>query len=124
VELEMSNQRKLGTGGVCFGTAMIYIAKPKQWVPIQGNYSIDLTANTYPKETRAYRKSAKLRGKKQFVRDKSLHDETVVVFGHDVSPAAAIDLLRRLANQIGQHGLVTGTDHLDRIVVERKVRQI
>lgn len=120
----MSKQRKLGGGGVCFGTATIYVARPEQWIPIQGDYSIDLTANTYPKETRAYRRSAKLRGKKQLVREESLHDETVVVFGHDVSPAAAIKLLRKLANQIGQKGLVTGADHLDRVVVERKVRQI
>ena len=87
----MSYKPKLGTGGVCFGTAAIYVARPRRWVSIQGDYEFDLNASIYPKETGAYRKLAKLRGKKQFVREESLRGETVVVFGPDVSP------LRRLS---------------------------
>ena len=120
----MPNKRMLGNGGICFGTAAIYVARPRYWVPIQGDYQVNLNSSTFPKETRAYRESAKRRGKKRSVREESLRDETVVVFGPDVSPAAAVVLLGELASQINRHGLNTGLDHLGRVMVERKVRQI
>jgi hypothetical protein len=42
------------------------------------------------------------------LRDEALKNETVVLFGPDVSAEQAVNLLRRLASQIGKGGLYTG----------------
>ena len=119
-----SDEHKLGAGETCFGTTAIYAARPNQWIHVQGDYGLDLCANTYPKESRAYRNAAKLRGKKRTLRPEALRDETVVIFGPKVSPTQAIDLLRKLADDISKRGLFAGYDHRYQKVFEKKTVQL
>jgi hypothetical protein len=120
----MSSEHKLGTGANCFGTGVIYTARSNRWIHVQGDYEFDLRANTFPKESRAYRKAAKFWGRKRSLRDEALKNETVVVFGPDVTAVQAIALLRKLADEINKQGLFAGLDHLDRRVFEKKIIQI
>jgi hypothetical protein len=94
------------------------------WTYSQGDYEIELGASSFPKEMRAYRKRAKKRGKKCVLRNEALKNETVVLFGPNVSAERAIQLLRKLANQIGKRGIYTGETQSGRTAFERKVIQI
>ena len=116
--------RRIGDQGHCFGTAAIYAASSNFWTYSQGDYEIDLWAKSFPKEMRAYRKRAKKRGTKSVLRDEALKNEAVVLFGPNINAEQAMNLLRRLANQIGKRGLYTGPNKLGQATFERKVMQI
>jgi hypothetical protein len=58
------------------------------------------------------------------LRDEAVKNETVVLFGPNVSAERAIDLLRKLANQISKRGLYTGHNKFGQATFERKVMQI
>jgi hypothetical protein len=117
--------RRIGHLGHSFGTAVMYAASSSGfWTSGQGDYEIEFGANSYPKETRAYRKRAKKRGRERELREEALRDEAVVLFGPDVSAKRAIQLLRRVANQIANRGLYTGEDKCGNSAFERKVVQL
>jgi hypothetical protein len=116
--------RRIGNQGHSFGTSTIYAASSNYWTYGHGDYEIEFGAQTFPKEMRAYRKRAKKRGKDCVLRAEALKNETVVLFGPNVSAEQAIKLLRLLANQIGKRGLYTGETQLDRPAFERKIFQI
>jgi hypothetical protein len=116
--------RRIGDQGHSFGTAAIYAVSSNFWTYSQGDYEIELGAKSFPKEMRAYRKRAKKRGRKLALRNEALKNEAVVLFGPSVSAERAIDLLRKLANQIGKRGLYTGETRFGQATFERKVMQI
>ena len=116
--------RRIGNRGHSFGTAVIYTASSDFWVHYQGDYEIELGTKSRPKEVRAYRERVRNGPEKCALRDESLKKEIAVVFGPDISAGRAIELLRRLANQIGQRGLYTGETRSGQAMFERKVDQI
>jgi hypothetical protein len=117
-------RRRVGNRGHCSGTAAIYAAASDFWTHSHGDYEIDLWENSFPKEMRAYRKRAKKRGTNSALRDEALKNEVVVLFGPNINAEKAMNLLRRLANQIGKRGLYTGQSKLGQATFERKVNQI
>jgi|ERR1700722_18330129 hypothetical protein len=116
--------RRIGNQGHAFGTGTIYAASSNFWTFGHCDYEIELGAQTYPKEMRAYRKRAKERGKDCVLRAEALKNETVVLFGPNVSAARAVKLLRSLANQIKKRGLYTGETQLGQAAFEREIIQI
>jgi hypothetical protein len=116
--------RRIGNQGHAFGTGTIYAASPNFWTFGHCDYEIELGAQTFPKEMRASRKRAKERGKNRVLRAEALKNETVVLFGPNVSAEQAVKLLRSLANQIKKRGLYTGETQLDQAVFERIITQL
>jgi hypothetical protein len=116
--------RGIGNQGHAFGTGTIYAASSNFWTYGHCDYEIELGAQTFAKEMRAYRKRAKERGKNCVLRAEALKNETVVLFGPNVSAEQAVKLLRSLANQIEKHGLYTGETQLHQAAFEREIIQI
>ena len=116
--------RRIGNNGHSFGTAAIYAARPYTWKHYEGDYEIEFGSKSFPREMRAYRQRAKERGKNYALRDEALEDQVVVVFGSSIDPEQAMNLLRKLANQIGRRGLYTGDNRHGQALFERKVNQI
>ncbi len=117
-------RRRIGNQGHCVGTAAIYAASSDFWTHGHGDYKIKLWAKSFPKDMRAYRKRAKKRGDELTLRDEALKNEVVVLFGPKINAEQAMNLLRKLANQIGKRGLYTGQNKIGQSTFERKVNQL
>jgi hypothetical protein len=71
------------------------------------------------KETKAYRRELKQKGKKvRALREDMLHDELVVVFGSKMSAASAVKRLRELAKNIEKNGMLVGINMSGEYVTE------
>jgi hypothetical protein len=101
------------------GTYGVYAVGGDGIQPMVCRATIDDTGPRNIQETRAYRRELKRMGKKvRSLRDDTLHDELVVVFGPKMSPGSAVKRLRELANHVEKNGMLIGVDMRDNYVFE------
>jgi hypothetical protein len=87
--------------------------------PMVCDVTIDSWSDSGVKETRAYRRDLKRKGKKvTALRKDTLHDELVIIVGPKMSTASAVKRLREVIEHIEKAGMLIGMDLSDEYVVE------